>query len=680
VLASAAVRVSTVAIALLVVAAGCGRERSEARRAPASEGRRADAGASRAGRGAAATQASPAQPADAHAVTLPAYVGSARCGECHKAKRAAWSRSWHARALARADRRAVVGDFGNRHFAGSSSEAWMKRSGAASLMRTRGPGGDVADFAVDWVIGGKRMQDDVTVFPDGRWQVLPVYYHVTAHEWVDYTEAKQGALTPDHPFYWANFRRMANHECLDCHSTGLVVDYDRAAQRWSTRFADAGVGCESCHGPGGRHAESADAADIFQPAKAPPELGLAACGQCHGPRNPLFPLLDADHHFRPGQRYDDFYDPIVVLIGERQSGDFFADGRPMTSSFEYQALLQSACYRRGGATCLTCHTAPHETHGPAELRAADPDRGCRGCHAPVFAAGRAHTHHRAAAAQRCVGCHMPKVVSGVLDHFADHAIDVPSPDNTARHGVPSACGVCHADRPPAQLARSLAGWWPAAAARQERRRRLADAFDDRTAASSAAPLAAVVADAGEAPTLRGAAAVLLARRFGPAAADAATPLLASSDPLLRAKACEALGAARATGAADAVAGHLADPSLRVRLAAAMALQQIGDSRAGPALGRLASEPASEHLLQPHLVLGPTLARGGDLVGARRELEWVARLAPYYPDALVQLAEVAARQGDLADARARVDQALRLDPAHARARALRDRIPDQSPNQ
>jgi hypothetical protein len=467
---------------------------------------------------------------------------------------------------------------------------------------------------------------------------------------------------------------MANHECLDCHTTGLVVEYDRPAERWRTAFADAGVGCESCHGPGARHADSADAADIFHPGKAPPDLALAACGQCHGPRNPLFPLLDADHHFRPGQRYDDLYDPIAVLIGDRQSGDFFADGRPMSSSFEYQALLQSACHRRGGATCLSCHTAPHEPHAAGELRADRAgDGGCRPCHAPVFAAGRDHTRHRAAAAQRCVACHMPPVVSGVLDRFADHAIDVPSPDNTARHGVPSACGVCHADRPPAELAARLAAWWPGAAARQQRRRRLADAFDDRTAPASAAPLAQVAADAGEAPTLRGAAAVLLARRFGPRAAAVALPLLDSPDVLLRAKACEGLGAARDPAAADALAARLADRSLRVRLAAAAALSALGDPRAGPALARLSAGQGSRHLLPPHLLLGPALARAGDLDGARRELEWVARLAPYYTDALVQLAEVAARQGDAVEARARAEQALRLDPSHARARALRDRL-------
>ena len=78
-----------------------------------------------------------------------------------------------------------------------------------------------------------------------------------------------------------------------------------------------------------------------------------------------------------------------------------------------------------------------------------------------------------------------------------------------------------------------------------------------------------------------------------------------------------------------------------------------------------------------------LGRAGDIPGARRELEWVAKLAPYHPDALVQLADVAARQGDLSDARARVDQALRLDPANQRAATLKARLtraPEPRPSQ
>jgi len=597
------------------------------------------------------------------------YVGSARCGDCHEKELQRWQKTWHAKALAPGKPPFVIGNFDNAHFAGSSSEAWMKRAGTEYEMRAHGVDGAVADFAVSWVIGGKRMQDDLTVLPDGRWQVLPIYFHVTTREWVDYTETKQGALTPDHPFYWTNVRRMANHECLDCHTTGMRVAYDEAAAKWSTQFVDSNVACEDCHGPGERHAESEEKADIVHPAHAG-DVGLAACARCHGPRRPLWPLLDTEDAFRIGDSYDELYDPIVVTMGVDRSPEYFDDGRPKTSSFEYQAMLQAACYRKGKATCLTCHAAPHEAVGRSELRDKDPDASCKKCHAAETAAGQGHTHHKAA---RCVACHMAPLVSGVLDHFPDHTIDVPVPDNTVKHGVPNACGVCHAAKPADQLATSLAAWWPQANVRAARRKRLADAFDDATMAASQRPLEEVIRDAGEAPTLRGAAAIVLAKRFGPPAAKVLLPLLREANLGLRVKGCEALAAAKATQATGAIAPLLGDSSLRVRLAAALALRDLHDARAEAALRALADDPATTRLMPPHLELAQIAAGRHDLKTARKELRTVAHLAPYYSDALVELGALSAEEGDFAEARARVAQALALEPHHKGALQLQGRL-------
>jgi hypothetical protein len=594
------------------------------------------------------------------------FVGSGACSDCHDKETRGWRMSWHARALSPATDPYVVGDFANAHFKGASSEATMARHGQARTMRTAGPGGTLAEFPVTWVIGGKRMQDAVTVLPDGRWQVLPVYFHVRgagrAGAWVDFTEAKQGALTPEHPFWWTNVRRMANHECLDCHTTGLRVA--EANGMWTTQAADFTVACEACHGPGGTHAESSNKTDISKPSTT----NITACARCHGPRQPLWPLLDADHAFDLRGDYDEAYDPIVITLpGGGTSSDFFADGRPATSSFEYQAMLQSACYRKGGATCLTCHSAPHAPGAKhAELRD-EPNRLCTSCHAALAAD---HSHHKTAT---CIACHMPPVVAGVLDKFADHAIDVPSPANTVRHGVPNACGVCHAERSPAELAADIAKWWPAAAARTARRERLADAFDETTAATSLLALRAVVADPSEAPTLRGAAAITLGRRGHAAAAPTLIPLLASELTVLRAKGCEALGDAHATSAATAIAAKLADRSLRVRLACSLALFDLRDPRGQLALAQLARDPATSHLMIPHLELGNAAMRRGDFTTGKHELEQVAQLAPYFTDALVELAAACAELGDLAGARARVAAVLRLEPWNHAATVLERKL-------
>jgi hypothetical protein len=648
----------------------------------------------------AAEDASHVEVAPVHVVAVPpprpanGFVGSLRCQECHAKEHAAWARDWHHRALAPATASSVVGSFAAAHFRGASSEAWMRTDGARRVMRTAGLSGSVDDYAVDWVIGGKRMQDTVHVFPDGRWQVMPVYFHVTraskadgddaarsgprAGEWVDYTEAKQGTLTPDHPFYWTNFRRTANRECLDCHTTGLEVTYARATRAWTTTFADGSVGCESCHGPGERHAASLDPDDVFQPGKASRDAKTAVCAQCHGPRNPLFPILDAAERFRPGERYDDSYEAVVVLLGDGRSGDFFADGRPKTSSFEYQAMIQSRCFMKSAElTCLTCHAAPHAPHVANEIRSMHADGGapaalaldradatCAGCHAAVVAKGVGHTHHRAVG---CVNCHMPSTVTGVLDHFADHAIDVPNPANTERHGVPSACGACHEGRPPGELQAWLLQQWPGAAARQARRVRLADAFDPATATRSRGALVATVSDADEAPTLRAAALTLLATQSPADVRELAVPLLHHAEALLRARAATALAMARVTSAKDAIARNVADPSLPVAEATALALAALGDRRGVAALDELVRAPRTSRLFQPQLALGIARARGGDVRGAVPLFRRAVEVAPYASDAMVMLSDALLRTGHESEARPWLEEALRFDPSHEAAK-------------
>jgi hypothetical protein len=589
------------------------------------------------------------------------FAGSEACRDCHEKNYGRWSHDYHALALSKPAPATVAGQFDDAHFRGESSEAWMRRRGDDYVMRTRNREGQLLDYPVQWLIGAKRMQDAVTVMDDGRWQVLPVYFHITAggampHQWVDYNEFKQGRVGPEHPFFWTNFRRTANRECLECHTTGLDVHYDRATHTWSTTFADAGVACEACHGPGARHAETKEKVDIVRPDHIDKELGLAICARCHGPHEPLFPVLDAHDAFRPGRTYGDYYTPLVVTDGTARSGEFFADGRPSSSSFEYQALIQSRCYRAGGATCLTCHDAPHAAKAKDELRSADPDASCVKCHAMPAE----HSHHKSAT---CVDCHMPKVLSGVLDKLADHSLDVPNVENTIRHKIPNACGVCHGDVPAATLAAQASKFWPALAQRNVRRIRLADAIDEATASASLGALQDVVADRTEAPTLRGAAAELLGQRFPQLASAALTPLLRDADPLVRAKAVEALGYANARADAEELAPLLSDSSLSVRQLAALVLGSWGDPRGVDALAKLAADPATRGLARPHILLGVSAANRGDFATASREIGLALDLVPYGTDALVFMADIHVRTGDPAAARKDLEEALRFDPAH-----------------
>jgi hypothetical protein len=77
---------------------------------------------------------------------------------------------------------------------------------------------------------------------------------------------------------------------------------------------------------------------------------------------------------------------------------------------------------------------------------------CTQCHAALAApaALAQHAHHDPAGeGGRCVGCHMPRIVYGVLDVHRSHRIDVPAPprpDAPAGAGAdarPDACTLCH---------------------------------------------------------------------------------------------------------------------------------------------------------------------------------------------------------------------------------------------
>jgi tetratricopeptide (TPR) repeat protein len=263
---------------------------------------------------------------------------------------------------------------------------------------------------------------------------------------------------------------------------------------------------------------------------------------------------------------------------------------------------------------------------------------------------------------------MPKIATGVLDKFPDHTLDIPNPGNTIAHGVPNACNACHADRTPAAMQQAIESWWPDARARQQRRVLLAEAIDEKTRDASRAPLEQVIRDGAEAPSLRGAAAILLAQRFPSDAAAVIAPLLGDRDPLVRSRFIEALGYANARAAADDIARFTADPSIHVRQMAALVLSSFHDARGERAVEKLASDPATRNLARPHILVALAAANRGDLEKAQRELLFVVDEVPYDTNALVLLADIAMRRGDRAAAKGWLEEALRFNPAQRGALA------------
>ena len=121
-----------------------------------------------------------------------------------------------------------------------------------------------------------------------------------------------------------------------------------------------GKACESCHGPGGKHAGSADKKDILNPAHMPPGEAARDCLKCH---------LNQPTH-----------------IGRIQSS-----------------------HAKNEVGCTTCH-AIHR-NGPNGLvprKMAAINEQCASCHTAVWAEfQRPYKHRLPESAMSCVDCHNP---------------------------------------------------------------------------------------------------------------------------------------------------------------------------------------------------------------------------------------------------------------------------------
>jgi predicted CXXCH cytochrome family protein len=436
-----------------------------------------------------------AAPRDLHRV---AYVGSAACRDCHLDHLASWKRTFHRTMTAEAIPAFVKGDFGGAILAAAGVTARMDRAPDGRFRMTFRRAGEPDRVAtVDRTVGSRRYQQYLTKIGDTYWR-LPVAWSVVDQRWFPMTSAFL-FRDPDPPaaaaavggdgrpvFGGGDFDRHVtrwNDNCVFCHNVAPNPARDPDSGRFATTVAELGIACEACHGPGGEHvARNADparrarlsttgAADptIVNPSRLSPGRAADLCGRCHGQRlaDDVGPFLAHGDPFVPGDDLAIESAPLwqdTPLRGDRTAfaARFWTDGTARLTAYEYQGLLQSPCAMRGPLTCTSCH-GMHEGDPRGQIRArfaGQPDRMCTGCH-QALAAGpalAAHAHHEPAGpGARCVSCHMPRIVYGVLDVHRSHRIEVPDPAREAAARRPDACTGCHVDQ--------TAAWAQAAAGR-----------------------------------------------------------------------------------------------------------------------------------------------------------------------------------------------------------------------
>jgi predicted CXXCH cytochrome family protein len=490
------------------------------------------------------------------------YIGSAGCQECHSEIHRDWKGSLHAWAMKAAvpgTGRAVI-DGQVRRFSGSGlmrplqgpDGLWLEVQGVRSgFTRVR----------LDYFFGRGSIEQHLTPFPGGRLQALPFGFDVRRGEWFDLFDGEN--RSPASWGHWTNRGMTANSQCLECHTTGFDKGYLADRDEYQTRWAELGVGCEACHGPGREHAASrlgtGTGGDAYAAARSSAQL-MTTCAPCHSRRAPI----TAD--FVPGEEFLDYFDPELL-----DTESYYADGQIREEDYEWISFQQSKMFREG-VRCWDCH----EPHGD-RLRAAD-NALCLRCHESRLAAEEHTQHPPRSAGSRCVSCHMPETVYMGRDPRRDHSFSLPDPLMTMELGIPNACDRCHADAGTAWAADRIVERFGDSEKRRMRRAGARAIERGRRRDAAAIPaLLELLASGGDAVRRASAATLLGPLEPHPEVARALLRAAGDADPLVRSAAVRGLGDVLAREEMPPVRAALyealSDPVRLVRLRAAWALRK-----------------------------------------------------------------------------------------------------------
>jgi predicted CXXCH cytochrome family protein len=362
------------------------------------------------------------------------YVGSEQCGGCHEAEYRLWRTSAHRDAARPATDPTVRAAFDGRTVVAASVTATPARTEGSPSFLVEGDSG--TEHAVAALVLGKRTLEQFLVRADGgRLQAFPLAYDPAAGEWFD--------VFPDGPApgewrHWRGPGANGNAQCLECHVTAFEKRFDAGSDTYATRWRELGVGCESCHGPGGEHADNPARHGLPWVRR---QVGTEPCATCHALRVPI------SLEYTPGSSLADHFDLELL-----DSDAFWADGSLRGEAYEWTSFQMSRM-ARAGVVCQDCH----EPHSGA-LRATG-NALCTRCHEAQLDSPSHHHHAPTGEGASCAACHMPESVFMERDRRRDHAFTRPDPRRAMAIGARDACTACHVTETPDWAARSFDRWY-----------------------------------------------------------------------------------------------------------------------------------------------------------------------------------------------------------------------------
>ena len=620
-------------------------------------------------------EAGPTPPSEPSPSGKRQFVGSKTCYDCHTKFYELWSTSRHGLAM-----QPYSPEFAKKELKPQTSEVVIgKQSFRAEIGQEQGwvrekDGDKEMHYAIAQVMGGKNVYYFLTPMAKGRLQVLPVAYDVHKQTWYDTTASGvrhfPNRRLHDEALPWTDRLFTFNTTCFDCHVSQLATNYDLETDTYHTTWREAGISCESCHGPGGEHAQAMEAGVQGHTSKdikliRTLEFSHAQmndmCATCHAKMVPL------STDFIAGEKFYDHYDLITL-----EHHDYYPDGRDLGENYTFTSWSMSPCLKSDKLDCNQCHTPS----GRPRFEGREANRSCLPCHAGIVENPTAHSHHKTeSTGNSCIACHMPMSRFAAMSR-TDHSMRPPMPAATIAYNSPNACNQCHTDHDAPWAEQWVRKWHPRDyQAVPLRRARLLDAAQKNDWQRLAEMLGEVQNKQGD-EIYRNSLVRLLRNCTDPQKWPSLLAALNDDSPLVRGSAATALEGYLTEESVPALLRATADPVRLVRIRAATALasvhaEQITNADARKSLRRATAEFKKAMAARPddwasYSNLGGYYMESGDFDAAIEAFETALKLEPRVVAPMVNasIAYANLKQNDKAEAWLR--RALKAEPDNAAA--------------
>ncbi len=399
--------------------------------------------------------------------SLAEYSGSESCIDCHERFYNLWSPSHHGKAM-----QTVNAGFLKENSFPLGEEFQLEgktyrisQEDSVLYMMEKDENEQIR-YEIEWALGGKNVYYFLTPLEKGKLQTIPLAFNLNTNEWYNNPESAMrhfpDAQMTDEALPWRDRMYTFNTSCYSCHVSQLSTNFNLEQDSYKTTWREAGINCETCHGPSAKHIELFK--DWKEGDKIPEDVGLivttnftagqhnSSCAPCHAKMQPI------TASFMPGEKFYDNYNLTTI-----ESNDFYPDGRDLGENYTMTGWGMNKCVANSELHCITCHTSSGRNRFTGELA----NNACLPCHETRVEEVEIHSHHKeGTAGAMCVSCHLPKTEFGHMIR-SDHSFRPPMPAASIELGSPNACNICHNDKSLEWAAKKVEEWHPDNSYRKE---------------------------------------------------------------------------------------------------------------------------------------------------------------------------------------------------------------------